>query len=95
MAAGDDAVDDYLRMFMLPGVLHCGGGPGPDQVDWIAAIQRWVEENEAPERLVATRMIQGEVDMQRPVCAWPAEAVYKGSGDPKREENFECEEPRR
>ena len=66
VAAGDDEVDDYLRMFMLPGVLHCGGGPGPDQVD-----------------------------MQRPVCAWPAEAVYKGSGDPKREENFECEEPRR
>ena len=95
VAAGDDEVDDYLRMFMLPGVLHCGGGPGPDQVDWIAAIQRWVEENEAPERLVAMKMIQGEVDMRRPVCAWPAEAVYRGSGDPKREESFECEEPRR
>ena len=41
------------------------------------------------------KMIQGEVDVQRPVCAWPAEAVYRGSGDPKREESFECEEPRR
>ena len=92
VAGGDREADDYLRMFMLPGVLHCAGGPGPDQVDWIAIIQQWVEENEAPERLVATKMTQGEVDMLRPLCAWPAEAVYKGSGDPKREENFECEE---
>ncbi len=94
VAAGDQDVDDYLRMFMMPGVLHCGGGPGPDQVDWIDAIRAWVEEGRAPERLVATRMNQGEVEMQRPLCPWPKQAVYNGSGDPKREESFECEEVR-
>lgn len=93
VAAGDEDVADYLRMFMMPGVLHCAGGPGPDQVDWIAAIQRWVEEGEAPDRLVASRIDQGEVEMQRPLCAWPRQALYNGSGDPKREESFECDDP--
>ncbi|MYI47150.1 MAG: tannase/feruloyl esterase family alpha/beta hydrolase, partial [Gemmatimonadetes bacterium] len=93
VAAGDEEVDDYLRMFMLPGVQHCGGGPGPAEVDWITTIQKWVEEGEAPEWLIATKTNRGEVEMQRPICAWPAEAVYKGSGDPMREENFECREP--
>ena len=93
VAAGDEDVDELVRMFMLPGVLHCAGGPGPDLVDWIAAIQAWVEEDRAPERLVATKVNQGEVEMQRPVCAWPAQAVYNGSGDPKREESFECIAP--
>ena len=93
VAAGDEGVDELVRMFMLPGVLHCAGGPGPDLVDWIAAIQAWVEEDRAPERLVATKVNQGEVEMQRPVCAWPAQAVYNGSGDPKREESFECIAP--
>ena len=92
VAAGDDGVDEYLRMFMLPGVLHCAGGPGPDFVDWIAAIQAWVEEDRAPDRLVAAKINRGEVEMQRPVCAWPERAVYDGSGDPRREESFECKE---
>ena len=93
VAAGDEDVDDYLRMFMLPGVLHCAGGPGPDQVDWIDVIQEWVEDGTAPQRLVATKADQGEVEMQRALCAWPARAVYDGSGDPKRAESFECEAP--
>ncbi|WP_420633042.1 tannase/feruloyl esterase family alpha/beta hydrolase [Candidatus Palauibacter sp.] len=93
VAAGDEDADDYVRMFMLPGVLHCAGGPGPDFVEWIGAIQEWVEEDEAPERLVATKVNQGQVEMQRPVCAWPAQAVYDGSGDPKREDSFECVAP--
>ena len=91
VAEGDEEVDDYLRLFMLPGVLHCAGGPGPDYVDWLSAIQGWVEADEAPERLIATR--SSEPDMQRPVCAWPAQPVYDGSGDPKREDSFECVAP--
>jgi hypothetical protein len=51
-------VRDYFRLFMMPGVLHCSGGPGPDQdrVDWLAAIETWVERGEAPERLRASRL---------------------------------------
>ena len=92
VAANDDLVDEYLRMFMLPGVLHCGGGPGPNRVDWIDAIQTWVEEGQAPERLVAERVNQGEVEMQRPLCAWPRQAVYNGSGNPNQEDSFMCED---
>ena len=83
----------FARLFLLPGVLHCGAGPGPDQVEWLAAIQRWVEEGEAPERLLATKRVDGEIDMQRPLCAYPAAAAYDGTGDPKREESFSCVAP--
>jgi len=93
VAAGDEEADDYTRLFMLPGVLHCAGGPGPDFVDWIAAIQSWVEEDEAPERLVATKFGEAGVEMQRPVCPWPAHAAYNGTGDPKREDSFGCVAP--
>lgn len=93
VAAGDDEADEYTRLFMLPGVLHCGGGPGPDFVDWIAAIQAWVEEDEAPGRLVATKFGGEGVEAQRPVCPWPAYAAYNGTGDPRREESFECTTP--
>ena len=51
LAAGDPTAGDYTRLYMLPGVLHCGGGPGPDRVDWVEAIRAWVEEGQAPERL--------------------------------------------
>ena len=93
VTAGDEDAEDYTRLFMLPGVLHCAGGPGPDFVDWIAAIQSWVEEDEAPERLVATKFGESGVEMQRPVCPWPAHAAYNGAGDPKREDSFECVAP--
>jgi feruloyl esterase len=93
VAAGDEEVSEYVRMFMMPGVLHCTGGPGPDTVDWLAAIVEWVEEDQAPERVIATKINQGEVEMQRPLCAYPAKAVYDGSGDAKQEESFECVAP--
>ena len=48
LEAGDAAVHDYARLFMLPGVLHCGGGPGPDSVDWLTAIEDWVERETPP-----------------------------------------------
>jgi feruloyl esterase len=80
-------------MFMLPGVLHCTGGPGPGTVDWLEAIVEWVEEDQAPARLIASRIAGGEVEMRRPLCAYPAKAVYDGTGDANREESFECVAP--
>ena len=56
LEAGDPGARDYARLYMLPGVLHCGGGPGPDQVDWMEAIRAWVEDGQAPERLVASQL---------------------------------------
>lgn len=89
---GDPDAADYARLFLLPGVLHCTGGPGPDRVEWLELIRRWVEEGQAPSRVTATKRAEdGSVEMQRPLCAYPAVARYQ-SGDPKREDSFTCTE---
>ncbi len=84
------SAEDFTRLFMLPGVGHCGGGPGPDTVDWLSTIQDWVEHNKAPNQVVATKMEAGEIIMQRPLCAYPMESVYNGKGDGSGLESFEC-----
>jgi len=90
---GDPQADEYARLFLLPGVLHCGGGPGPDQVEWLETIRKWVEEDQAPTRITATKRARdGSVEMARPLCASPPEARYDGRGDPKRAESFACSE---
>ncbi len=89
----DPDADEYLRLFLAPGVLHCSGGPGPDAVDWLGVIQGWVERGEAPARVIASkRGAEGAVEMRRPLCAYPAAARYDGVGDPRREESFVCSE---
>jgi feruloyl esterase len=86
----DAGADEYLRLYMLPGVLHCGGGPGPDRVDWLAALEGWVERGEAPGTLTAAKVEEGETKMTRPLCVYPERAVYRGSGDPNDAASFEC-----
>ena len=97
VVAGDPSASAYARLFMLPGVLHCGGGPGPDQVDWLTAIAAWVEQGEPPVRLVAAKQggPAGEATpvMTRPVCAYPGAAAYAGSGSTDDEANFRCQAP--
>ena len=94
LAAGDPTAGDYTRLYMLPGVLHCGGGPGPDRVDWVEAIRSWVEEGQAPARLMAAKLGQdGSPTMTRPLCAYPQAAVYDGTGDPNTEASFSCAAP--
>ena len=84
----DPHLEDYMRLFLLPGVLHCGGGEGPAQVDWIALIRDWVENNKAPERVILSKNIGGTEVMTRPVFPYPVEAVYDGKGDPDKESSF-------
>ena len=94
LAADDPSARDYARLYMLPGVLHCAGGPGPDRVDWVEAIRAWVEDGQAPERLLASKLGEDdEVAMTRPVCPYPQVAVYDGSGDPNDEGSFACAIP--
>ena len=91
LEAGDPSALDYARLYMLPGVLHCAGGPGPDRVDWVEAIRTWVEDGRAPERLLAAKLGEdGNVTMTRPVCPYPQVAVYDGSGDPHDHASFAC-----
>lgn len=86
-------VQTFYRLFMAPGMAHCGGGSGPNTFDMLAALEQWVEQGIAPERIVATRVVNGVVDRLRPLCAYPKVAVYSGKGDTNDAANFECRAP--
>lgn len=84
----DPAIGDYVRLFLLPGVLHCSSGPGPDKADWIGLLRDWVENNKAPERVIMSKVRNGKIEMTRPVFPYPRKAIYDGSGDPHLESSF-------
>jgi feruloyl esterase len=85
--------DDWIRLFMAPGMQHCGNGPGPNQVNWMAALERWRESGTAPDRLDASRVTNNRVDMTRPLCPYPQVAQYKGVGSTNDAANFVCKNP--
>ena len=78
------------RLFMAPGMGHCGGGEGPSTFDMLTALEQWVEQGKAPDRIVAARRANGAVDRTRPLCPYPQVAIYKGSGSTDEAENFVC-----
>jgi feruloyl esterase len=82
--------DDFIRLFMAPGMAHCQGGQGPSQVNWMAALERWREGNTAPDRLEAARVANNRIEMTRPLCPYPQIAVYKGVGSTNDASNFVC-----
>jgi len=87
----DAGVRDYFRMFLMPGVLHCDGGPGPDTADWPATIADWVENGKAPDRVIARKAAAGGVvSRTRPLCPYPQHAEYTGSGSTDDAANFAC-----
>jgi feruloyl esterase len=80
----------FHRLFLVPGMEHCRGGPGPDSFDALPDLVRWVEDGVAPERIVASRVEGGRTAFTRPLCAWPQQARYRGQGDPNDAASFEC-----
>ncbi|HET7220283.1 MAG TPA: tannase/feruloyl esterase family alpha/beta hydrolase [Vicinamibacterales bacterium] len=89
-AAALKDVQTFYRLFMAPGMAHCGGGTGPNQFDMQTVLERWVESGVAPDRIVAAHSINGVVDRARPLCPFPQVAAYKGTGDTNDAANFEC-----
>ncbi len=88
---------DFARLFMIPGMDHCGilaTGPGVDQngFDPLSALEAWVERGEAPETLQTTKIVDGEAQWSRPVCAFPATVTFSGEGDWKDPANWSCAE---
>jgi feruloyl esterase len=83
-------VGDFYRLFMVPGMGHCGGGPGTDQFDKVAAIRAWVEEGKAPDSILAEHKTNGVSDRSRPLCPEPKVATYIGSGSTDDAKNFRC-----
>jgi feruloyl esterase len=93
------ATADFYRLFMAPGMLHCGGGPGPNAIAALPALAAWVEHNKAPGFLVATKY-QGDdpaatVVRQRPLCSFPARAEWDGRGERSKLESYRCVAPKR
>ena len=99
-ANGGDA-SDFSRLFMVPGMNHCSGGPAADQFDALTALVNWVEKGDAPERITATargpgaNVVNAEVpaawgQRTRPLCAYPQVARYNGSGDPQSAASYSC-----
>jgi hypothetical protein len=87
----DGRAAEDVRLFLLPGVLHCAGGPGPDQFDKIAPIVDWIENGAAPSTFVVKKAAAGQQPARsRPACAYPAKAVYKGDGSTDDAANFVC-----
>jgi feruloyl esterase len=104
----------FFRLFAVPGMAHCAGGPGPNAFgnlisgtvvapeppvsdgvhDAMVALQNWVEGGGGPERLVATKFVSDQpalgIQMQRPLCAYPAFPKYLGSGDANAAASYAC-----
>lgn len=79
-----------VRFYLLPGVLHCSGGAGPDQVPFLPALRDWVESGRAPDRLTATKLERGRAVRTRPVCPYPQHAAYTGRGSTDSASSFVC-----
>lgn len=73
-----DAAREHARLFMIPGMGHCGGGPGPNSWDRLAPLVAWVERGDAPDALIASHRTDGVVDNERPIYPYPDQAVYTG-----------------
>ena len=91
-----DAARERIRLFMAPGMNHCGGGPGPNTWDKLSPLVEWVENGNAPDFVVATHATNGEVDNERKLCPHPQQAVYTGPAGGQNDpanwvgENFSC-----
>jgi feruloyl esterase len=90
-ALGSSAVMANHRLFMVPGMNHCGGGPGTTTFDMLAALEQWVETGVAPDRIVASRTMP---DRTRPLCPYPQVATYTGKGSTDDAANFVCRSSR-
>jgi feruloyl esterase len=89
-------ISDFYRLFMVPGMGHCGGGNGPNNFDAFSALESWVEKGMPPAQLTGTGTVVGDSTkkMTRSICAYPDIAKYKGTGDSNEAANFVCASPR-
>jgi hypothetical protein len=100
---GRAATQAFVRLFLLPGVGHAYGGAGADTIDYLSALEAWVEHGQAPDRLIAAHLKEGRnsrlwnrqfpldpstVQFTRPLYSYPLRAKYKGSGDPSDATSF-------
>jgi len=90
MASALKATEKSARLFMVPGMGHCSGGPGPDSFDAVAALDAWVDRGVAPDRIIASHLASGTAIFSLPLCPYPQEAEFKDSGDRNAANNWVC-----
>jgi feruloyl esterase len=105
---GQKKADSFVRLYMVPGMQHCGDGPGADSFGQVgglvfddpshsidATLEQWVEKNTAPAAIIASKFVGSDHThprMTRPLCMYPQAAKYKGSGDTNNAASFSCED---
>jgi feruloyl esterase len=83
----------FARLFMVPGMQHCNGGPGPNTFDTLTALENWVEKGIAPDKIIATHSTSGVVDISRPLCPYPQASHWNGNGSSNDDRFFSCVDP--
>jgi hypothetical protein len=83
----------FFRLFMVPGMGHCGGGVATDRFDAVTALVDWVEKGKAPDAIRAARVVNNQEVRSRPLCAYPQVARYSGQGSIDEAANFRCVNP--
>jgi feruloyl esterase len=87
---GRENTSRAVRLYMVPGMIECNGGPGTDTFDMLGVMRRWVEGGQAPNEVLASRVEHGKVVRTRPLCPYPQAATYRGSGSTDEAKNFVC-----
>ena len=79
---------------MVPGMQHCSGGPGATSFEMLDHLDKWADKGVAPEKVIASHLTNGAVDRTRPLCPYPTEAQWNGTGNTDDAANFACALPR-
>jgi feruloyl esterase len=87
------ATSDFFRLFMMPGVFHCSGGPGPDRAPLMTTLVRWVDQGAAPDRIVATKREGDKETRSMTLCPYPQVPKYDGKGPVNDAGSFSCSTP--
>jgi feruloyl esterase len=93
-AHGLESTVQFYRLFMVPGMQHCGGGPGATAFDMIEPLDNWADKGVAPSKVIASHLTNGLVDRTRPLCPYPQEAQWNGTGSTDDATNFVCALPK-
>jgi pimeloyl-ACP methyl ester carboxylesterase len=89
---GEAKTQEFARLFLVPGMNHCGGGPALDDFDTLTTMQKWVEDGTAPQSIISSG--QAFPGRTRPLCAYPLTAIYDGKGNPEDATSFSCQKPK-
>jgi hypothetical protein len=101
---GPGPTQEFFRAFLVPGMNHCTGGPGPFAVDYLSYLEAWVEQGHAPDKMLGAH-VHGlnwgqsfvlkypldpalPVDFTRPIYPYPRLAKFTGHGNPDDAANF-------